>query len=223
MNYSILRCVCYVPEQKMAPVPRTMLLCCIVVAFVSAVFPADGADLLQAGDLRITFPGSDWKQADPPAELQRSYQISPSNVRLVFHAISTSAQLRFHIVEVDFSGLEATNKPIAIAGLLDGVKRRCQRQASGAIHETNASSGEIHFTEFEADLPGVLFLKIRNLLCSDKVYLLEIGGPKDSRAEADEVIAGVLVGESKALASQAAKSVSEIRRSPPISPEKAGV
>ena len=198
--------------------PLTLRATALAIALIASQTFA--ADQLEVGPLRINFPNTNWSQTAPPAELQRGYDKAPPNVKLVFHAISPAARLRFHIVKVDFSSLEATNLPIAFAGLLDGTKRRCQRQATGEVHETKGLVGETPFTGFESDVEGDLFLNIRSLLCKDSAYLLEINGPRASKSEAEKVIANVFVGESEPLSSQAVGAVSEVRESPPVSTQR---
>jgi len=95
------------------------------------------------------------------------------------------------------------------AGYLDGVRRRCARQASGKVLEHIDQIAAIPTQTFEADIPGNLFLEIRAMLCADRVYLLEVVGRASSHAEAGRCLDGVSIGGESPLPADVISGLSQ--------------
>lgn len=151
---------------------------------------------LTNGNIRISFPTPNWTETEPPPELRAAYDGTKSPAKLVFHAVSVPSRLRLHITQFDYP--DGPRETI-LAGFLDGVRRRCARQAAGDVVERLDQSAAIPVQSFELDIPGKLFLEIRAILCADRAFLVEIGGPTTSRSEAKQCLNGLFIDRESAL------------------------
>ncbi len=129
--------------------------------------------VIKHGSIEVNFPTSSWIETEPPTELTAVTNLNPQ-LNIDFHAISQPAELRLLITRLEYP--VAGNGEV-VAGYLSGARRRCQRQAREPIVEKSDFTGKIPIHSFQANLPGGLFLEIRALFCTERVYLLEIRRP----------------------------------------------
>jgi len=166
-----------------------------LVAIFVAVHICSAQQSVTNGSIRVTFPTADWAVTDPPAELRDTYDSTRSPLKLIFHSISQSSRLRFYITQFDYPS-DFGDLTAGLAGYLDGVRNRCVRQASGDVTEEVVNINSFPVRIFDANVSGGMFIEIGTVLCTDRVYSLEISGPVTSRQEAKQCLNGFsLVGE----------------------------
>jgi len=154
-----------------------------------------GQSIVTNGNLRVRFPDEGWKQSEPPDVLQNAFSKPGIPIKLRFYAVNGIAKQRFYITEFNVAQFNHDQEPIArgFAGYLDGVRRRIARQTSDEITEKQGQRDGLRYYEFGANLPGNLFLDIREVICEDRVYSLELGGDRNGQSEAEPLLDGVLI------------------------------
>ena len=168
----------------------------VLISLLGAVHTCSAQKPIIHGTLQVTFPNAEWSETEPPRELREFFESGVSPMKLVLHAVSVKSKLRFHATR--FNYVSTNDIDIIIAGYLDGVRKRCVRQAAGEVTETpgNLPGNGFPVYTFTAKAPGDVFFQVTTIFCADGLYSLEINGPEGSRSEATQCLDGVsVVGE----------------------------
>jgi hypothetical protein len=144
---------------------------------------------LTNGSFSVKFPTKDWTREKAPAAV--SDPITKSGAQFLYFVESPETGAKFIVSRFEYPA--GINPVTFVAGFIGGVRGSTSR-AGANIEEEFRTFRDTDFPTyaFEADLKEN-FLHTESVFCADKVYNIQIVGPKNRRDEALKTLKGVTI------------------------------
>jgi len=158
---------------------------------------------------QIKLPNNHWKSTGQPPQLTDIFGGSGAHTKVLYQGYNQTSHLKFYVMQYDYPAQEGLDN--RLAGYVDDVHQQCAQLPDSEVTVEPGTMGNLPTYEFDTTGTTNLFLKVRMVLCAQRLYLLEISGAPSAHDEGVQCLNGFSLGGETPLEAGVVDNIAAIR------------